>query len=45
MSKVLCDAWVAVDVMASTASILNLVAIAVDRFVFLLSYFNNSINL
>ena len=33
MSKVLCDAWVAVDVMASTASILNLVAIAVDRFV------------
>lgn len=33
MSKVLCDAWVAVDVMASTASILNLVAIAVDRFI------------
>lgn len=32
MSKTLCDAWVATDVMASTASILNLVAIAIDRF-------------
>ena len=31
MSKVLCDAWVAMDVLASTASILNLVAIAIDR--------------
>ena len=33
MSKVVCDAWVATDVMASTASILNLVAIAIDRFI------------
>ncbi len=31
ISKVLCDAWVATDVMASTASILNLVSIAIDR--------------
>jgi hypothetical protein len=31
ISKVLCDAWVATDVMGSTASILNLVAIAIDR--------------
>lgn len=37
MSKVICDAWVATDVMASTASILNLVAIAIDRLV--LNYF------
>lgn len=47
MSKVLCDAWVAVDVMASTASILNLVAIAVDRFVvssFIFFYFLWSID-
>nr|QVK45668.1 G protein-coupled receptor [Proales similis] len=33
MSNMLCDAWVATDVMASTASILNLVAIAVDRYI------------
>lgn len=33
MSKTVCDAWVATDVMASTASILNLVAIAIDRLV------------
>jgi hypothetical protein len=32
ISKVLCDAWVATDVMASTASILNLVSIAIDRY-------------
>lgn len=32
MHRVLCDAWVAMDVLASTASILNLVAIAIDRF-------------
>ena len=31
MSQTLCDAWIALDVMASTASILNLVAIAIDR--------------
>ena len=30
-SNLACDLWVAADVMASTASILNLVAIAVDR--------------
>jgi hypothetical protein len=34
ISKVLCDAWVATDVMASTASILNLVSIAIDRYCF-----------
>lgn len=33
LSQVICDAWVAADVMASTASILNLVAIAIDRFI------------
>jgi hypothetical protein len=31
LSNFLCDLWVATDVMASTASILNLVAIAIDR--------------
>lgn len=31
MSQTLCDAWVATDCMACTASILNLVAIAIDR--------------
>nr|KAG5692555.1 hypothetical protein BaRGS_024115 [Batillaria attramentaria] len=33
MSDPLCDAWVASDVMACTASILNLTAISVDRFI------------
>ncbi|XP_050416576.1 dopamine D2-like receptor [Patella vulgata] len=32
-SDPLCDAWVASDVMACTASILNLTAISVDRFI------------
>ena len=31
LSDLLCDAWVAADVMACTASILNLTAISVDR--------------
>ncbi|KAL4228727.1 5-hydroxytryptamine receptor 1 [Mactra antiquata] len=31
LSDELCDAWVAFDVMACTASILNLTAISVDR--------------
>ena len=31
LSNSVCDAWVAADVMACTASILNLVAISVDR--------------
>ncbi|XP_052060180.1 dopamine D2-like receptor [Mytilus californianus] len=33
LSDALCDAWVASDVMACTASILNLTAISVDRFI------------
>lgn len=33
LSDALCDAWVASDVMACTASILNLTAISVDRLV------------
>ncbi|RNA34198.1 dopamine D2-like receptor [Brachionus plicatilis] len=33
LTNIVCDAWVALDVMASTASILNLVAIAIDRFI------------
>lgn len=33
LSDELCDAWVAFDVMACTASILNLTAISVDRFI------------
>ena len=33
LSDELCDAWVAFDVMACTASILNLTAISVDRLV------------
>lgn len=33
LSDILCDAWVASDVLASTASILNLTAISVDRFI------------
>ncbi|XP_076438266.1 LOW QUALITY PROTEIN: dopamine D2-like receptor [Babylonia areolata] len=33
LSDLLCDAWVAADVMACTASILNLTAISVDRFI------------
>ncbi|CAF0769583.1 unnamed protein product [Brachionus calyciflorus] len=33
LTNIVCDAWVATDVMASTASILNLVAIAIDRFI------------
>ncbi|OWF47241.1 D(2) dopamine receptor-like [Mizuhopecten yessoensis] len=33
LSAPLCDAWVASDVMACTASILNLTAISVDRFI------------
>ncbi|XP_076457364.1 D(2) dopamine receptor-like [Babylonia areolata] len=33
LSDLLCDAWVASDVMACTASILNLTAISVDRFI------------
>ena len=33
LSDELCDAWVAFDVMACTASILNLTAISVDRYV------------
>ncbi|XP_046374880.1 D(2) dopamine receptor-like [Haliotis rufescens] len=33
LSDILCDAWVAADVMACTASILNLTAISVDRFI------------
>lgn len=28
-----CDAWIAMDVMCSTASILNLCAISLDRFI------------
>ena len=31
LSDLLCDAWVAFDVLACTASILNLTAISVDR--------------
>ncbi|CAF4430987.1 unnamed protein product, partial [Adineta steineri] len=33
LSDRLCDFWVASDCMACTASILNLVAIAVDRYI------------
>lgn len=33
LSDQLCDAWVAADVMSCTASILNLTAISVDRFI------------
>ena len=33
LGDVLCDAWVACDVMCCTASILNLTAISVDRYV------------
>lgn len=33
MSNFLCDAWVSTDVMGSTASILNLVSIAIDRYI------------
>ncbi|XP_070202012.1 dopamine D2-like receptor [Littorina saxatilis] len=33
LSDPLCDAWVAADVMGCTASILNLTAISVDRFI------------
>ncbi|XP_074652280.1 D(2) dopamine receptor-like [Tubulanus polymorphus] len=33
LSATLCDAWVAFDVMCCTASILNLTAISVDRFI------------
>lgn len=33
LSDELCDAWVAFDVMACTASILNLTAISVDRYI------------
>ena len=31
LGEVMCDTWVAFDVMFSTASILNLAAISVDR--------------
>ena len=37
LSEVLCDIWVACDVMACTASILNLTAISVDRSVIILN--------
>merc|ERR1712096_463729 len=33
LGDILCDAWVAVDVMSCSASILNLTAISVDRFI------------
>lgn len=33
LSDILCDAWVASDVLSCTASILNLTAISVDRFI------------
>uniref|UniRef100_A0AAN0N5Y2 Dopamine-like receptor n=1 Tax=Polyphagotarsonemus latus TaxID=1204166 RepID=A0AAN0N5Y2_9ACAR len=33
LSDVLCDFWMSVDVMCSTASILNLVAISIDRYI------------
>jgi len=33
LGDALCDAWIACDVMCCTASILNLTAISVDRFV------------
>ena len=33
LGSTLCDAWIAIDVIACTASILNLTAISVDRFV------------
>ncbi|RWS07412.1 dopamine D2-like receptor, partial [Dinothrombium tinctorium] len=33
LSQTLCDFWIATDVFCSTASILNLVAISIDRFI------------
>ncbi|RWS27606.1 dopamine D2-like receptor, partial [Leptotrombidium deliense] len=33
LSETLCDFWIAMDVFCSTASILNLVAISIDRFI------------
>lgn len=34
LGDILCDTWVAFDVMSCTASILNLTAISVDRLVY-----------
>jgi len=33
LSETICDFWIAFDVTLSTASILNLVAISIDRYV------------
>ena len=39
LGDIMCDTWVALDVMCCTASILNLAAIGVDRYVTVLRHF------